>query len=157
MPTADEIFKLIMKARASAEPGSSLKLAGIAKPYLNGRKFTKADEEEAIAKHLWEQDKKTKSPLGRKSMTMTTLSSKNQITLPADVREFLHAKAGDRIMINVEGMHAVLRAVPAGKNRDVSKLSGALAPFYKGPKVDVKAAIMKHVAERNAKTRTKKQ
>ncbi len=89
-------------------------------------------------------------------MTMTTLSSKNQITLPADVRAYLNAKPGDKIMINVEGMHAVLRAIPSSKNRDVSALSGILKPFYKGPKIDVKAAIMAHVAEQDAKTRTKK-
>jgi AbrB family looped-hinge helix DNA binding protein len=89
-------------------------------------------------------------------MTMTTLSSKNQITLPADVRAYLHAKPGDKIMINVEGMHAVLRAIPSSKDATIDRLSGALKPFYKGPKIDVKAAIMRHVAAQDAKTKTKK-
>jgi AbrB family looped-hinge helix DNA binding protein len=86
-------------------------------------------------------------------MAMTTLSSKNQITLPTAVREYLHAKPGDKIIINVEGMHAVLRTVPARKRGDASKLAGILKPFYKGPKVDERAAIMAHVVAQDAKTK----
>jgi AbrB family looped-hinge helix DNA binding protein len=88
-------------------------------------------------------------------MTMTTLSSKNQITLPANVREFLHAKPGDKIIINVEGMHAVLRVLPVRKNKDVSRLSGILKPYYKGPKIDIDKAIGEYLVAQDEKTKSK--
>jgi AbrB family looped-hinge helix DNA binding protein len=86
-------------------------------------------------------------------MAMTTLSSKNQITLPADVRAYLHAKPGDKIMINMEGMHAVLRAIPMGKPGSSLEATGILKPYLKGKKIDVKAAIIAHVKARDERSK----
>ena len=86
-------------------------------------------------------------------MAMTTLSSKNQITLPAEVREFLHAKPGDKIIINMEGMHAVLRAIPMGKPGSSLALAGIFKPYLKGRKIDVKAAIAAHVKARDERSK----
>lgn len=89
-------------------------------------------------------------------MTMTTLSSKNQITLPADVRAYLNAKPGDKIMINVEGMHAVLRAIPAGKSKGVAGLSGMLKDYAKGPKMNMDKAIGGYLLAQDEKTKSKR-
>jgi AbrB family looped-hinge helix DNA binding protein len=44
-----------------------------------------------------------------------TLTSKFQITIPARVRERLGLKQGEVIVLDVEGDHAVLRPVRAGR------------------------------------------
>jgi AbrB family looped-hinge helix DNA binding protein len=43
---------------------------------------------------------------------MSTISSKNQITLPAHLLREMGLGAGDRLAITVEGNHMVLRARP---------------------------------------------
>lgn len=89
-------------------------------------------------------------------MTMTTLSSKNQITLPADVREFLHAKPGDKIIINVEGMHAVLRVLPVHKNRDISRLSGLLKGYGQISDAEAKKKVGEYLVAQDEKTKSKR-
>ena len=51
-----------------------------------------------------------------------TLSSKNQVTIPKQVREFLHLKAGDRFkfFFQPDGVVVILPKIP------VAKLKGSL-------------------------------
>ena len=58
---------------------------------------------------------------------MSTISSKNQITLPARLLREIGLRAGDRLAVTREGSRLVLRARP----RDwVSYHAGALAGLY---------------------------
>lgn len=61
-------------------------------------------------------------------MPTSTLTSKGQITLPKEIRDYLHAKPGMKIDFNIrENGEIVMKAV----NRSVRELEGILAPFVK--------------------------
>lgn len=63
-------------------------------------------------------------------MPRATLTSKGQITLPKEIREYLHAKTGTQIDFSIrENGEIVVKAV----NRSVKELDGILAPFVKRP------------------------
>ena len=44
-------------------------------------------------------------------MSISTLTSKGQITVPKDVREVLHLRPSDKVLITIENDHAVLRPI----------------------------------------------
>ena len=46
-------------------------------------------------------------------MPTATLSSRSQLVLPAEIRRKLGIRPGDRVVIELEGDHAVLRKAPA--------------------------------------------
>ena len=63
----------------------------------------------------------------REEVTMSTISSKNQITLPAHLLREIGLRPGDRLAVTREGNRLVLRARP----RDWVKYhAGALAGLY---------------------------
>jgi len=45
-------------------------------------------------------------------MPTATLSSKSQLVLPAEVRRKLGIRPGDRLIVELEGDHAVIRKAP---------------------------------------------
>ena len=45
-------------------------------------------------------------------MSTAILSSKSQLVLPAEIRRKLGIHAGDRLIVEVEGDHAVIRKAP---------------------------------------------
>ena len=45
-------------------------------------------------------------------MATATLSSKSQLVLPAEIRRKLGIHPGDRLVVELEGDHAVIRKVP---------------------------------------------
>ena len=45
-------------------------------------------------------------------MPIATLSSKSQLVLPAEIRRKLGIRPGDRLVVELEGDHAVIRKVP---------------------------------------------
>lgn len=55
--------------------------------------------------------------------TESTLTSKGQTTIPKDIRERLHMKAGDRMTFTVMPDGTVLLRI---KNRSVMSLAGSL-------------------------------
>ncbi|MEN8132412.1 MAG: AbrB/MazE/SpoVT family DNA-binding domain-containing protein [Pseudomonadota bacterium] len=61
-------------------------------------------------------------------MTITTLSSKSQMVLPAEIRRKLNMHPGDRLIIEVEGEHAVIRKAPVS---DVEALAAYRSEAWK--------------------------
>ena len=45
-------------------------------------------------------------------MSTATLSSKSQLVLPAEIRRKLGIRPGDRLIVELEGDHAVIRKAP---------------------------------------------
>ena len=45
-------------------------------------------------------------------MSIATLSSKSQLVLPAEIRRKLGIHPGDRLVVELEGDHAVIRRAP---------------------------------------------
>lgn len=45
-------------------------------------------------------------------MSIATLSSKSQLVLPAEIRRKLGIHPGDRLVVELEGDHAVIRKTP---------------------------------------------
>jgi len=45
-------------------------------------------------------------------MTTATLSSKSQLVLPAEIRRKLGIRPGDRLVLELEGDHVVIRKAP---------------------------------------------
>jgi AbrB family looped-hinge helix DNA binding protein len=66
---------------------------------------------------------------GGREDAVTTISSKNQITLPAHLLREMGLSAGDRLSVSVEGSHLVLRARP----RDWVKYHGGSLKGLYGP------------------------
>ena len=56
-------------------------------------------------------------------MSITTITSKGQITIPKDVRQALDLKAHDQAIFTVEGNRAILTPV---RKRSIMELRGAL-------------------------------
>ncbi|MFZ3073240.1 MAG: AbrB/MazE/SpoVT family DNA-binding domain-containing protein [Thermodesulfobacteriota bacterium] len=44
-------------------------------------------------------------------MSISTLTSKGQITVPKDIRDVLHLRPSDKVLITIEKDHAVLRPI----------------------------------------------
>jgi len=78
-------------------------------------------------------------------MTVATLSTKNQVTLPSDLRQALRLKAGDLVAFTMEGRHAVLRTVAKA---DVLALAGMAKGALKGRKIEVKATLTQRARTR---------
>jgi antitoxin PrlF len=62
-------------------------------------------------------------------MTLATMTSKGQVTIPKEVREKLRIKPKDKITFSVEGDHAILRAL----HGDIRDLKGLFKGAVKGP------------------------
>ena len=45
-------------------------------------------------------------------MPTATLSAKSQLVLPAEIRRKLQIRPGDRLLVELEGDHAVIRKAP---------------------------------------------
>jgi AbrB family looped-hinge helix DNA binding protein len=56
-------------------------------------------------------------------VSITTITSKGQITIPKDVRQALDLKAHDQVIFTVEGDRAILTPV---RKRPIMELRGAL-------------------------------
>jgi len=79
-------------------------------------------------------------------MTISTITSKGQTTIPGEIRRHLKLKAGDRIQFIVEDDGKVV-LVPA--TIDVSELKGLLAPAPRRVSLEaMDAAIRKRAARR---------
>ena len=74
----------------------------------------------------------------REEVTMSTISSKNQITLPAHLLRELGLAAGDRVAVSRDGDRLVLRARP--KNW-VEHYRGSLKGLYGNTKEEIDAYI----------------
>ncbi len=70
-------------------------------------------------------------------MSTATLSSKSQVVLPAEVRRRLGLRPGDRLVIEVEGDHAVIRKAPAS---DVDALAELGSELWRGYAEDLERA-----------------
>lgn len=77
-------------------------------------------------------------------MSISTITSKGQTTIPADIRAFLHVGAGDQLMFIPQPDGKVL-LVP--KTRDVKELYGCLPKPKKRVNLnDMDDAIAKYLA-----------
>ena len=65
----------------------------------------------------------------------TTISSKGQLIIPAEIREALHIKPGTRFAVLCEGNHIILRPVD---NRFIDELCGITAGCPSGTKMLLK-------------------
>ena len=73
--------------------------------------------------------------------TFTTLSSKGQIVIPAEIREKLGIEAGTRISVRIEKHHVVLEPI---NEAYIRRLRGSL----KGPDSMVEARDREHRLEK---------
>jgi bifunctional DNA-binding transcriptional regulator/antitoxin component of YhaV-PrlF toxin-antitoxin module len=81
-------------------------------------------------------------------MGIAWISAKNQITLPPDILARLHLKPGDQVVLQWQGVQAVMIPLPT---TDFLKVARKMAPFFKGVKVDVKKAHAQHIERRFGK------
>jgi AbrB family looped-hinge helix DNA binding protein len=81
-------------------------------------------------------------------MSVSTLSSKYQITLPTSLRQALGIKPGDQVAFVLEGQHAVLRTVPRS---DALAFASKFRQGMKGVTVDVKQALAERAKARHGK------
>lgn len=63
------------------------------------------------------------------TMSVATLSSKAQVVLPAEVRRRLGLRPGDRLVIEVEDDHVVIRKAPSS---DVDALAALRSELWRG-------------------------
>jgi AbrB family looped-hinge helix DNA binding protein len=64
-------------------------------------------------------------------MTEATLSSKNQIVIPRDVRKALGLKAGDKLLVVLRGGHLIILPKPNSFTRATRGLArGKYGPDY---------------------------
>ncbi len=61
-------------------------------------------------------------------MSIATLSSKSQLVLPAEIRRKLGIHPGDRLVVVLEGDHAVIRKTPIS---DVEALSAYRSDIWR--------------------------
>ena len=64
------------------------------------------------------------------TLPTTTVSSKAQIVLPAEIRRALGIRAGDRLEISVEGERIVLERAPGSDVAALAELGGELWAGY---------------------------
>ena len=69
-------------------------------------------------------------------MPTATLSSKAQLVLPAEIRRKLGIHPGDRLVVELEGDHAVIRKAPCS---DVEALAAYRSDIWQGFADDVQA------------------
>lgn len=62
-------------------------------------------------------------------MPMTTMTTKGQVTLPKAIRDKLHLKPHDKIVVTAEGARAILRPI----HGDIRDLKGIFKHAVKGP------------------------
>ncbi len=62
-------------------------------------------------------------------MPMTTMTSKGQVTIPIAVREKLHLKPHDRLIVTTDGEKAIFRPI----HGDIRDLKGIFKHAVKGP------------------------
>ena len=87
-------------------------------------------------------------------MPIAVISSKGQMTIPSEVRTALGLKATSRVLIIVEGDHAILKPIKG----NILDLGGSIKIPETAKPIDfhnVREAVKKHVAERAAKGRGK--
>jgi antitoxin PrlF len=78
-------------------------------------------------------------------MSVGTLTSKGQITIPADVRAALDLSSGDRLIFTVEGDQLIVTPV---RRRRLSELRGALLATRPYPGTDeVRDAVGRELGE----------
>ncbi len=84
-------------------------------------------------------------------MPLATLTSKGQTTIPAEIREHLNLKPGDKISFDIEDGQVVIRP----KNRSIMDLAGILKRPGQEPLSveDMNEAVGATVAQRDARTR----
>ena len=70
-------------------------------------------------------------------MPTATLSSKSQLVLPAEIRRKLGIHPGDRLVVELEGDHAVIRKVP---HSDVKALAAYRSEIWRDYADEVEAA-----------------
>ncbi len=61
-------------------------------------------------------------------MSTATLSSKSQLVLPAEIRRKLRIHPGDRLVVELEGDHAVVRKAP---HSDVEALAAYRSKIWR--------------------------
>ncbi len=70
-------------------------------------------------------------------MSTATLSSKSQLVLPAEIRRKLGIRPGDRLIVELEGDHAVVRKAPRS---DVEALAAYRSKIWQDYADKVKTA-----------------
>ena len=70
-------------------------------------------------------------------MPTATLSQKSQFVLPAEIRRKLGIRPGDRLIVELEGDHAVIRKAPRS---DVEALAAYRSEIWRGYADDVEEA-----------------
>ncbi len=70
-------------------------------------------------------------------MPAATLSSKSQLVLPAEIRRKLGIHPGDRLVVELEGDHAVIRKAP---HSDVEALATYRSEIWRDYADEVEAA-----------------
>lgn len=78
-------------------------------------------------------------------MMTATVSAKGQITLPRKIRQALELKAGERVVIQLEGSNVLLRPMVSGKAR---ALAGSLRRYasVRKPANRVRSLVTEEVA-----------
>jgi AbrB family looped-hinge helix DNA binding protein len=61
-------------------------------------------------------------------MAEATLSSKNQIVIPKEAREALHAKPGDKLLVVVRGNMVIIAQKPASYRAAITGIARGLYP-----------------------------
>jgi AbrB family looped-hinge helix DNA binding protein len=79
------------------------------------------------------------------SMMTARISAKGQITLPGEVRQALHVKAGERLLILVEEDSVVLRPLSASSAKD---LAGSLCEYALGRRASAARSVTKKQVSR---------
>lgn len=81
-------------------------------------------------------------------MSVTTVTSKGQLTIPKDIRDALHLLAGDKVEVVITNTNeALLRPV----TKRVDDVFGRLSEFRKSPPLtidEMKAAVAENMQEK---------
>ena len=62
-------------------------------------------------------------------MSITTITSKGQVTIPKDIRDALGLGQGDKVLFSVETDHVVLTPLPRGRLGDLYASLPASRPY----------------------------
>ena len=80
-------------------------------------------------------------------MSITTVTSKGQITIPRDIRQALGLEQGDRVLFSLEEGHAVLSPLP--RVRSLTDLYGVLPATRDYPgHAEIRQAIQSELGQR---------